>query len=64
MDLGLGGKVFVVSGGSRGLGRAAAEVLRAEGALVVLSARTESDVYAAAAELDCVGVAADLADPS
>ena len=64
MDLGLADKVFVVSGGSRGLGRGVAEVLRAEGALVVLSARTASAVEAAAAELDCVGVAADLGDPA
>ena len=62
MDLGLAGKVFVVTGGSRGLGRAAAEALRAEGADVVLSARTESAVADAAAALGCVGVAGDLAD--
>ncbi len=39
MDLGLADRVFVVTGGSRGLGRAAAEVLVAEGARVVLAAR-------------------------
>ena len=32
MDLGLTDRVFVVTGGSRGLGRATAEVLVAEGA--------------------------------
>ena len=62
MDLGLAGKAFVVSGGSRGLGRATAQVLRAEGASVVLSARTAADVEAAAVDLDCTGVVADLAD--
>src|SRR4051812_13235732 len=62
MDLELGGKVFIVTGGSRGLGRATAEALRAEGAEVVLSARTEAAVRAAAAELGCVGIAGDLAD--
>src|SRR3954468_19258454 len=62
MDLGLAGKAFIVTGGSRGLGRATAEALRAEGAEVVLSARTEAAVRDAAAELGCVGVAGDLAD--
>ena len=62
MDLGLAGRVFIVTGGSRGLGRATAEALRAEGADVVLSARTETAVQDAAAALVCVGVAGDLAD--
>ena len=62
MDLGLAGKAFLVTGGSRGLGRATAEVLRAEGADVVLSARTEASVAEAADALGCVGVAGDLAD--
>ena len=62
MDLGLDGKVFVVTGGSRGLGRASAEVLRAEGAQVVLSARTPDAVEEAATALGCVGVPGDMAD--
>ena len=64
MDLGLAGQVFLVTGGSRGLGRAGAEALLAEGAHVVVSSRTPKAVEAVAAELGCVGVAADLADPS
>lgn len=39
MDLGLGNKVAVVAGGSRGCGRAISEVLAAEGACVLLSGR-------------------------
>ncbi|MCW2586854.1 MAG: family oxidoreductase [Frankiales bacterium] len=63
MDLGLTGKTFLVTGGSRGLGLAGARVLVAEGAQVVLSARSADGVAAAAAELGCTGVVADLADP-
>jgi len=40
MDLGVAGRCYVVSGGSRGLGRATAEVLLAEGADVVIGARS------------------------
>lgn len=64
MDLGLAGRVYVVSGGSRGLGRATAEVLVAEGAQVVLGARDTAGVERAAQELGgrahAVGVTADL----
>ncbi|UYM04958.1 SDR family oxidoreductase [Solicola gregarius] len=65
MDLGLADSVFIVTGGSRGLGRATAEVLVAEGARVVLSGRTEEYVEKAVHELgeQCVGVVADNADP-
>jgi 3-oxoacyl-[acyl-carrier protein] reductase len=62
MDLGLADKVFVVTGGSRGLGRAGAEALLGEGARVVVSARTEEAVARTAEELGCTGVAGDLAD--
>ncbi|MCU1589381.1 MAG: family oxidoreductase [Frankiales bacterium] len=63
MDLGLTDKVFLVTGGSRGLGRACADVLVAEGARLVVAARTAEAVARVADELGCVGVAADLADP-
>ncbi|WP_419993848.1 SDR family oxidoreductase [Streptomyces boninensis] len=66
MDLGLQDRVYVVTGATRGLGRASAEQLVAEGAKVVLSGRDEKAVAAAAAELgeNAVGVAADNADPA
>jgi len=51
MDLGLTGKVAIVTGGSRGLGLAAAEALAAEGAHVVICARGEEALNAAAARL-------------
>jgi 3-oxoacyl-[acyl-carrier protein] reductase len=51
MDLGVQGKRFIVIGGSKGMGRAAAEVLAADGANLVLVARGPSDLAAAAAEI-------------
>ena len=63
MDLGLAGKAFVVTGGSRGLGLAAATTLVAEGASVVVSARSPDAVASAAEALGATGVVADLADP-
>jgi 3-oxoacyl-[acyl-carrier protein] reductase len=72
MDLGLRGRVYLVTGGSRGLGFAAAQALTGEGARVVLSAPHEATAAAAAARLaqDGIGadavtwVAADNADPA
>lgn len=64
MDLGLTGKVFVVSGGSRGLGLAGARALVEEGAHVVVSGRDDDAVQAAAGQLGAVGLAADQADPA
>ena len=65
MDLGLDQQVFVVTGGGRGLGRATADLLIAEGARVVVSGRDQETVERAAQELgdNAVGVAADNADP-
>jgi 3-oxoacyl-[acyl-carrier protein] reductase len=68
MDLGLGDSVYLVTGGTRGLGRATAQVLVAEGARVVVSGRSAEAVAHAAAALGgpqrAVGVAADNADPT
>ncbi|MEO6822545.1 MAG: SDR family oxidoreductase [Candidatus Nanopelagicales bacterium] len=67
MDLGLAGRVFVVTGGSRGLGLATATVLVGEGARVVLAARDQDQLTEAVSGLggpDCaVGLSGDLADP-
>jgi len=64
MDLGLSGRAFIVTGGSRGLGLATAEALVGEGAHVVLAARDADGVRVAAQRLGALGVTADLADPS
>ncbi len=61
MDLGLVGARALVTGGSRGLGGAIAEVLAAEGARVVLAARESDDLHAHAAALGGIAVPADLA---
>ena len=65
MDLDLSERVYVVTGGARGLGRAAADCLVAEGARVVLSGRHQDTLDAAAAELgeNARAVVADNADP-
>jgi 3-oxoacyl-[acyl-carrier protein] reductase len=51
MDLGLRGKVAVVTAASGGLGRAIAEEFAAEGAITVIAARNEARLKAAAEEI-------------
>jgi 3-oxoacyl-[acyl-carrier protein] reductase len=66
MDLGLRDRVYVITGGSRGLGRSTAQALVADGAKVVISARSEDGVAAAVAELgaaSAAGLTADLSSP-
>lgn len=66
MDLGLQNRVYVLTGATRGLGRATAEALVAEGARVVVSSRSADGVDATVAVLGDVaaaGVVADNADP-
>jgi 3-oxoacyl-[acyl-carrier protein] reductase len=51
MDLGLAGKKAIVSGASRGIGRAIAQVLADEGVSLAICARGQEKLDAAAAEL-------------
>lgn len=68
MDCGLDGRVYVVTGGSSGLGLATARQLLADGAKVVLCGRDEVRLEAAVAELGdgeaVMAIPGDLADPS
>jgi 3-oxoacyl-[acyl-carrier protein] reductase len=51
MDLGLTGKVAIVGGASKGLGRACAQVLAGEGATLALCSRSKPDLDKAAQEI-------------
>jgi len=69
MDLGLNGKVALVTGGSRGLGRESALALAREGANVAICGRTQSTLDETVNEIKknggiCIGVVADISDAS
>jgi 3-oxoacyl-[acyl-carrier protein] reductase len=63
VNLGLDGRVALVCGASRGLGRAIADELAAEGATLAVCSRDAERLEAAAAELGALALAADLAVP-
>lgn len=69
MDLQLKGKVFIISGGAKGIGQGIINGLAAEGAIPVILGRNERDNLAAIDELKKKGltahhVVAELTDPA
>lgn len=70
MDLGLKGKIALVAAASKGLGRAVAEELAAEGASLILCARGAEALQGTCAAIEkaygvpVLGIAANVADPA
>lgn len=69
MDLGLTGRAALVTGASKGIGRAIALTLAAEGMDVAVAARSKDALEAVKKEVEAKGrkavaIAADLADPA
>jgi 3-oxoacyl-[acyl-carrier protein] reductase len=60
VDLGIAGKVALVTAATRGIGLGIAQALASEGARVAIAARTESDVKRTAESLGGLGIAVDL----
>jgi len=63
VDLGIAGRVAVVAASSKGLGRASAEALAAEGCKVVLCARNADEVRAAAEPIGGLALSLDITEP-
>lgn len=63
MDLGLETKRALVTGASKGLGKAVAGALRTEGAAVAICARDAGRVAAVAKDIGAVGLVGDLSIP-
>ena len=70
MDLGFADATAVVTGGSKGMGRAVAEVLATDGARVAVMARGRDALDETVATLrslgspDAVGLSVDMTDPA
>jgi 3-oxoacyl-[acyl-carrier protein] reductase len=68
VDFGIAGKVAFVTGGSRGMGHVAAQMLVAEGCKVAIVARTKNDIDEAVEGITddggtALGVTADITEP-
>jgi 3-oxoacyl-[acyl-carrier protein] reductase len=63
MDLGLNGRVALVTGASKGLGRGIAAGLVAEGARVAIASRSSDRIQATASEIGARGYVFDADDP-
>jgi NAD(P)-dependent dehydrogenase (short-subunit alcohol dehydrogenase family) len=68
MDLGLKGKIALLTGASRGLGFATAKILAQEGVRIAINARDQATLAAAGDRLaqfgsDVISLPGDLTDP-
>jgi len=65
MQLDLSEKVALITGSSKGIGRAIAQTLHAEGCRVALNGRNEADLTVATTQLDgSIGVVGDVTEPA
>ena len=69
MDLGLTNKVIIITGGAKGIGEGISKVLAAEGAIVAIVGRTESDNLKTVKEIEsndgkAFSVVAELSNPA
>lgn len=56
----LSGKIAIVTGGSRGIGKACAKLFAQEGASVVITGKDNTRVQSCAKELNVIGIAGDV----
>jgi 3-oxoacyl-[acyl-carrier protein] reductase len=63
MDLGIRDRVAIVAASSKGLGRASAEALAADGAKVVMCSRNADELRAAAEPIGALAVPMDITEP-
>ena len=56
----LSGKVAIVTGGSRGIGKATAKLFAQEGANIVITAKDQTRLQNSAKELSVIGIAGDI----